>query len=293
MSKKQGGIIRRRIAGSYLSSLASLSMVLLLVGVSALLLLGIPSVEDHLADNLKLTLILKKGTSAENGVRLKDRIAMQPYVHSARYVSVQEGEKELAELLGPDFLDSFEASPVPSSIELSLSRDYLVPDSVAVVKSRLYSLSPSIEEVNYPAPLASSLSSGLGRLALTSLAVAAVLLFISIVLISSTLRLGLYSNRLTIHTMLLVGASRSFVAGPYVRKAVLEGIFASCIAVSLIALALYPAFRNYPDLLSLFSPISCAIAAVTVFVFAILVCLLSSEILLGKVMRLDNDELYG
>lgn len=292
MSAKQNRVLRRRLAGSYLSSLASLSMVLLLVGVSALLLLCIPSLEDTLSDNLKLTVVLRDGTSAEKGISVKDRIESQGYVRSARYVSVKEGEAEMAEMLGEDFLDAFESSPVPSSVEVSLSREYLNPDSLALVKARLYSLSPDIDEVDYPLTEVSSLSSGLGKLAAASLVLAAVLLFISVVLINSTLRLSLYSKRLTIHTMLLVGATRSFVARPYVRAAVLEGLFASLIAIALFALAIVPAESRYSELAAVLPPLNLCVCAGVVTVFSLLVCLISSEVIVGKVCRLDNDELY-
>lgn len=293
MGKRQNRAIRRRIAGSYVSSLISMSLVLLLVGACALFVMSIPAIERQVTDNLHITLLLKNGTSAVDALSLKSEIVKDPSVRKVRYVSVQEGEAELKEIFGEDFLGVFDTSPVPSSLEVGVEPSCANPDSLRAVGSRIMKLSSRIDEIDYPDVLAGNVSSALRNGIIVSLAVAALLLFISVILISSTLRLSLYTKRFTIHTMLLVGASRSYIAGPYVRRCVLEGLIASLISFALVALALFPLMREYPQVREVFTVESLVITAFAVVVFAVVVCALCGRAVLRKILKLDNEQLYG
>lgn len=293
MGKRQNKAIRRRIAGSYVSSLISMSLVLLLVGACALFVMSIPAIERQVTDNLHITLLLRNGTPAESALSLKSEIVRDPSVRDVRYVSVQEGEAELKEIFGEDFLGVFDSSPVPSSLEVGVVPSCANPDSLRAIGARVVGLSSVIEEVDYPDVLAGNVSSALRNGIMASLAVAALLLFISVILISSTLRLSLYAKRFTIHTMLLVGASRSYIAGPYVRRCMLEGLIASLISFALAALVIFPLMREYPQAGEVFTLESFVISALAVVVFAIIVCALCSRAVLRKILKLDNEQLYG
>ena len=63
------------------------------------------------------------------------------------------------------------------------------------------------------------------RLGLILLTLAAVLMIISFVLISNTIRLLIYSKRFLIHTMKLVGATSGFIRRPFVKYNIVSGIF--------------------------------------------------------------------
>lgn len=293
MGKRQNKAIRRRIAGSYVSSLISMSLVLLLVGACALFVMSIPAIERQVTDNLHVTLLLKDGTPAMNALSLKSEILKDPSVRDVRYVSVQEGEAELKEIFGEDFLGVFDSSPVPSSLEVGVVPSCANPDSLRAIGTRVMALSSMIEEVDYPDVLAGNVSSALRNGIMVSLAVAALLLFISVILISSTLRLSLYAKRFTIHTMLLVGASRSYIAGPYVRRCMFEGLIASLISFALAALVLFPLMKEYPQAGEVFTLESLVISALAVVIFAIIVCALCSRAVLRKILKLDNEQLYG
>ena len=63
MALNEKKIVRRRIANAYLSSVISISLVLLLVGVSSLLLVNARSVTDYFKENLQLSVIMKQGVT--------------------------------------------------------------------------------------------------------------------------------------------------------------------------------------------------------------------------------------
>lgn len=292
MSRKQNKIIRRRLAGSYLSSVLSISLVLLLVGAAAFLAFNASAVGAYFREHIHVTVILKKDTPARQAVAYQRQIENEKFVKSTHYVSVQEGEMELREMLGEDFLDVFETSPVPSSVEVTVHAEYMNEDSLLVVHKRL-SDSPIVEEVDCRAPLVESIGSSMRKAGLVLLPVLLLLGFISAVLIANTVRLNLYANRFTIHTMQLVGASRSFIARPYVRRSVVQGLIGALIALGLLALGVFLVWKSHPDIYEIFSVTAFAGTAVTVIACGVLLCRISSRAVVGKIVRLDNDELYG
>ena len=77
------------------------------------------------------------------------------------------------------------------------------------------------------------------RVSLILLTLAVMLMAISFVLISNTIRLLIYSKRFLIHTMKLVGATPGFIRRPFVRYNVVSGIFASILAILMLTGALY------------------------------------------------------
>ena len=59
MSKKEKNIIARRLVHSYLSSIISISLVLLLVGFFALMAVNAKSVSNYFKENIRISVILK------------------------------------------------------------------------------------------------------------------------------------------------------------------------------------------------------------------------------------------
>jgi len=198
----------------------------------------------------------------------------------------------MREMLGEDFLDVFESSPVPSSVEVTVRAAWMNPDSLLTVHKRL-SDSPIVDEVDCRIPLVESLSVSFGKVWLAILLVLALLVVISVALIANTVRLNLYANRFTIHTMQLVGASRSFIARPYVRRTVAQGLIAALIALGLIALAVYLVWKSHPEIYEIFTIPAFVGTALSVIAFGVVLCWLCGNAVVSKIVKLSNDELYG
>src|SRR5574344_178635 len=76
------------------------------------------------------------------------------------------------------------------------------------------------------------------------LAVAALLVLISFVLINNTVRLTVYSRRFLIHTMKLVGAKPGFIRKPFVVQNLINGVIAGMVACGAL-MGLYYAANSF------------------------------------------------
>jgi len=122
---EKGNIIAKRLVSSYLSSVISISLVLLLVGLASLLMVNAKSVSNYFKENMKVSVMLKQNVSESKSFDYLEGLSKKRFVKSADYVSRDQGVKEMKELLGDDFLDVFETAPIPVSIDITLLADYV------------------------------------------------------------------------------------------------------------------------------------------------------------------------
>ncbi len=291
MAKEENKIIRRRLRNAYASSIISISLVLLLIGIAALLIVNARSVSDYFKENMQLSVILKPDVSDEDALSYQKSVETLPFIKGTRLVTREEGAAELAGMLGDDFLSVFETSPVPVSLEITLQADYVAPDSVAFVR-RTLSASDKVEEVEYQQSLVETLNANLAKISLVLGVFILLLLFISFVLINNTVRLGVFSRRFTVHTMQLVGATRRFIRKPFMNGAMLQGLVSSVLALVALAGVLALLRRSFPQMFAVIELRSLLIVAGTVIVCGVAICLLSTYLVVNKLVSLDKDRLY-
>ena len=292
MAKKEDSkIIRRRLRNAYASSIISISMVLLLVGVATLLLVNARAVSDYFRENLQLSVLLKTDATEQEAAAYQKSIGTLPYIKATHLVTREEGTAELGKMLGEDFLNVFESSPVPLSLEVTLRGDYVSPDSIALVR-RALAASPVVEEVEWQQSLVEALNNNLAKISLILGVFILLLLFISFVLINNTVRLSVFSRRFTIHTMQLVGATKGFIRAPFVRGAVLQGLASSVLALLVLTGVLFLLRGEFPQIFTSLQPVSLAIVAGVVVASGVLICVLSTWLVVGRLITLNKDELY-
>ena len=291
MAVKGKNIVHKRLIRSYVTSVISISLVLVLMASAALFAANAGSIARWFKENMSVSVLLKQSTSEKEGKTLAETLALRPYVKESRFISKEEGAEEMKGLLGEDFLSVFESSPIPLSIDLKLDGNFVTADSLDAVKADLLA-DRHVEEVVYQASLVEALNANLRRISLFLGVVIVLLLVISFALINNTVRLNIYARRFTIHTMSLVGAKRSFIARPFVRQAVVQGGISGLIAAGLLYAGIRWLGRD-SDLLSqlLDMRLVWAVLAGTVLL-GIAICVISTLVVVRRVAYISKDDLY-
>ena len=276
---------------AYLSSVISISLVLLLVGVASMLMVNAKGVSDYFKENMQISVMMKQNVSDESALEFKELLDGERYIRSTAFISKEQGRKELAQQLGEDFLDVFETSPIPVSIDVTLEADYVSADSLEVVRAEI-SESPLVDEVIYQRSLVDALNANLSRISLVLGIFIALLLFISYVLINNTVRLNVFARRFTIHTMKLVGATRSFIRAPFLVQAVFQGLFASFLAIIVLVGLMFLMRNSFAQLFEIFRADLLLLVIGIVVASGLVICLTSTYFVVNKLISVRKDELY-
>lgn len=291
MSRGENRIIGRRIVNAYLSSVISISLVLLLVGVASMLLVNAKGVSDYFKENMQVSVILKPDVSEPEALAFRQKIDGMPFIKKSVYVSREQGAEEMKSLLGDDFLDVFETSPIPASVDVTLVADYVSSDSLEVVRKCLDDFA-AVDEVVYQRSLVDALNANLSKISLVLGVFIVLLLFISFVLINNTVRLNVYSRRFTIHTMRLVGATRAFIRAPFLLQAVFQGLFASVVAIIMLLVILFFIRNGFSQLFEIFR-LDLLLRVMGIVVAAgLVICVASTYFVVNRLVSLKKDELY-
>ncbi len=284
-------MMRRRLANAYLSSIISISLVLLLVGMASMLLVNARSVSDYFKENMQVSVMMKQSVSDDTALSFKAELDKKRFIKSTVFVSKEQGKREMADMLGEDFLEIFETSPIPVSIDVTLNADYVSADSLEVVRAEI-GKSPLVDEVTYQRSLVDALNANLSRISMVLAVFIALLLFISFVLINNTVRLNVFARRFTIHTMKLVGATKSFIRAPFLVQSAFQGVFAAIIAIIVLVAMLFFVKNGFEQLFEVFRLELLLLVAGIVLASGLIICVTSTYFVVGKLVSLKKDELY-
>jgi Cell division protein len=291
MAKREKNIIYKRLVRAYLSSIISISLVLLLIGIFGVLAINAKNVSDYFKENVWITAILNSEVGENDAKILEGKLKNIQAVKETAYISKDQGTAEMKKLLGEDFLAAFESNPIPVSIDLKVNAEYFNPDSLKLLKSNLEKL-PQIEEVSYQESLLEVLNNNMEKIGIFFVVFIVLLMFISFVLINNTVRLNVYSKRFSIYTMRLVGAKRSYIRAPYLVKAVFQGLLSGLLASLALVGLLYMIKNEFGQLFVIFDLKLIAIVLGGVVILGALICVVCTFFVVNRLVSFNNSDLY-
>ena len=291
MKNKESKLIQRRLRSSYATSIVSISLVLCMLGAIGILLLTAHRISKYVKENVGFSVFLKDQVKEADIYQLKKTLDAETYTRSTRYITKDDAAKEFTEELGEDFSGFLGYNPLSASIELRLNARYANNDSIQQIESRLQSLD-EVKEVSYQKSMIHILNENINKISLIILAFSALLFIIAVSLINNTIRLSVYSRRLLIRTMQLVGATNTFIRRPFLLRSVLHGICSAFIAMSILVFSLYWAEGQLEDVISVKDVQIIGGLFLIVFFLGITLSWISTYFAVNKYLNIKTDELY-
>jgi len=291
MRKNEENIVFQRIIQAYLSSVISITLVLFLVGATAFLGVNAQKFIRHFKENTILSIILRDGVSEEDALAVVRKIQVLPFIREATYVSQEQGTKEMAEMLGEDFLSQFDYNPIPVSVEIKLLAQYVTSEDLDMIEKTIAEID-DVRETFYQRSMIDTVTKNLERFGLGLLIFIALLLFVSFVLMNNTVRLSVYARRFTIHTMRLVGATRGFIRRPFMIQAVFQGLISSLLSILLLIGSLTLAQRELSDVFQSLDYEFLMVLFGAIVLLGVGICLFSTWLVINKIVKIDTGALY-
>jgi cell division transport system permease protein len=282
----------RKLRSSYISTIVSISLVLLMLGLLGLILIHARKISNHVKENIELSIFLDEAARIADIEQFQKKLDASRYVKTTEYVTKEEAARRLKKDLGEDFVSFLGYNPLLPSINIRLYADYANSDSLAWIEKQLVK-NPLTKEVSYQKSLVNLVNENLRTIALVLFTFTGLLAVIAIALINNTIRLSLYSKRFLIKSMQLVGATRSFIRRPFIKNGILNGIYGGIIANLLLVGIIYLSQREIPDIIELQQDVEVfALLFLGIIVTGVVISWISTLFAVSKYLRSKLDELY-
>ena len=275
----------------FITSSISTTMVLLLLGLVVFFVLAAHNLSVYVRENISFSLVVGDNMKEADVLKLRKRLAAEPFVKELEYISKEQALKEHTEAMGTDPQEFLGYNPFKASMEIKLHSQYANSDSIARIE-KVLKRNSNIQEVLYRKELIDAVNDNIRNISLLLLGLALVLALISFALINNTIRLAIYSKRFLIHTMKLVGAKWSFIRRPFLRRNFWVGVLSACVADGLLWAGATWLVRYEPGLVSVVTPQVMVVVSCAVLVFGVLITWLCALLSINKYRRMKAGTLY-
>lgn len=282
-------ITKARLRFSAFGSILSIALTMFLIGLLVFFAFFSTRYIRNISKKIELEVLFYSDIREADIVALEQRMKLEPSIASSRVSSREENTREAIKTIGNNYTEII-TNPINASIIASVNPEYANADSLAVISKNIKK-NAAVQDVQYPQFLVSSFYNN-RTYQLVILCICAVFMVISMLLIANSIRLNIYAKRFNIKSMLLVGATRSFVRRPYLFKGLVQGVWGGFIAILLIALVLYEGNTFVPDFFDFSNILYITLILIGIFLFSVLFTMFVSFISVNKYIKMKADRLY-
>ena len=231
-------IKNRRLFTSYVSITVIMSIVLFLFGFFGIFFISSNSIANSFKEDFSVSIFFKENAKKIEIIQLQNELLMSSYIQKLKYISKDDALLIMKEEYGQDFIQELGFNPLVNSIDINLKSEFVEASSLDSI-STIISKKKYVDEITYDKNLINSINYNIRRVSLWLMPSIVILSIITFLVINSSIRLSIYSNRQLIKTMQLVGATKGFIRRPFIRTNILLSIISSFISISTLILLIY------------------------------------------------------
>ena len=291
MSSSFDNFQKRRLISSYFSVVLSVFLVLFLLGILGLFIINSKKLANDFKENIAMTVFFKNEANDSIVKAFGTQIKASPFVKSYTYVTKEAAAKEHTDIIGEDFMEFLGENPLQNSYDIHLKGDYVIKDSITKIEAGLRK-NTMISDIVYDKQLVNLVNDNIKKVSMWILVISVFLAFIAVLLINSSLRLSIHSNRFIIKTMQMVGATKAFIRKPFVMRSIKLGMIGAALAVlALIGVLIYIE-TSFPNLGILEDKAMIGLVLLAVLGIGVLITWLSTYFATQRFLNLRTDDLY-
>tara|TARA_B100001029_G_C15062833_1_gene460148 strand:- start:20 stop:898 length:879 start_codon:yes stop_codon:yes gene_type:complete len=282
---------KRRLISTYLSLVVSISLVLFLTGLLGILLLNSKKVADHFKEQIAMTIYIKDSAKEIELKQLQKTLNLNLATKKVNFVSKEEASMRHSNEIGEDFIEFLGYNPLMNSFDVYFKASFLNPAMVSKMSKDIQRYN-YVSEVIYDQPLLDLLDENIKKIKFGMIFTCCLFIFVAVLLINSSIRLSIYSKRLIIKTMQLVGATKSFIRIPFIKTHLLMGLAGAFTAIFGLATVFYEMDRYFPELKIFENPIEPTLIFIAVLTMGLGITFISTFFATQRYLNLKSDSVY-
>ncbi len=276
------------------ASAGVLMACMLMIGIMAAISLNISHAVGLIEDQNVVLAFFDDSLTREEAEQTASQIAGMDNIKSCEFISREDGLDRQKQSMGEEYAPLFDwvesENPLPDSCQITLTDLERFDQTLLALRAV-----KGVASIRQQRDLVAKLSAIRSIINTVGVWVIALLLIISLVIVSNTIRITMYTRKLEINIMKAVGATDGFIRMPFIIEGMLLGIAAGVISTGLLyllyKLAEQTFARNF-GVLSSFIPFSTfALPLLLGFVLiGAVIGSLGSVISIGKYLRHEGSE---
>lgn len=282
---------KRRLISSYFSVVLSVFLVLFLLGLLGLFIIKSKKLTDDFKEEIAMSVYFKDQASDSLLKKFGEDLKKLSFVKTDTFVAKDVAAQKHKDIIGEDFMQFLGFNPLQNSYDIHFKAAFVEADSIKKIETR-FKTNPMISDIVYDKHLVELVNENVKKITFWILVVSCFLAFIAVLLINSSMRLSIYSNRFIIKTMQMVGATKSFIRKPFIWRSIKLGIIGSVLAIIGIVGVLYYIELNFPKFKVLEDKILIGSVLGSILLLGILISWFSTFFATQKFLNLRTDDLY-
>ncbi|NCG04916.1 MAG: ABC transporter permease [Bacteroidetes bacterium] len=284
-------IYKRRLFASYFSVVSSTTLVLFVLSILGFILLNSQSIANYFKEQVTMTVFLEDETKEMEREQLITTIQLAPFTKAVQFISKETAASEHSATIGEDFMDFLGYNPLQDALDIGLKADFVTTEVLDSL-SDVIEQKPFISEVLYDRPLIVLLNQNIQRFGFWLLVCSGVFIGIALLLINHSIKLSIYSKRLIIQTMLLVGAKKRFIRRPFLWRYMGLGVLSAGFALAGFATVLRFLVQLIPQINWWENQLSLVLLTASILGGSMFICGISAWFATRKHLRLTYDIIY-
>ncbi|MAV41911.1 MAG: cell division protein FtsX [Flavobacteriaceae bacterium] len=241
---------------------------------------------------MTMSIYLKDDAKSVDLNQIKNSLISSEFVKDLKYISKDEAVSIMKTEFGEDFIDELGYNPLINSFDINLLSEYVDGKKIDSISNLLAKNNNFIDDIQYDKDLVSMMNANLKKITLWMFPITFILFVISVLIINSSIKLAIYSNRWTIKTMQLVGATKRFIRKPFIKKNVFLGLLSSVLASTLLYFTILYIDKKIP-FIDMFNNIYIVYVFLSIILLGVLISWISTYFATQKLLNLNTEKLYN
>ena len=280
-----------RFFSNYFLVIVSLSIVLLFLSSFLFTALNSEKIINEFKEKIPVVVFLKSESKKVEIIQFEKNLNINNNIKSFEFVSKEDAASSLSVDLGENFIDYLGYNPLYDSYNIFFTAENVNTIYINQLVNE-FENENFVQEVSYDLPLIELINTNIQILNKWLIFIGSAFFLLSIILMNNTIRLSVYSNRLIIKTMQLVGATKSFIKKPFILRQLKLGLCSWLFSSMIFLGLLYYLKNNFYDFSFKNIAESLAISGLISFLVCIIISYVSTSIITGKFINSKIDNLY-
>ena len=192
---------------------------------------------QYLRDKYKIEVFFKQNVSNERIEEIVKEFKSIRGIRSTTIITKNDAKKIFKSQFGENVLDIVGFNPLPASCVINLVKRQKDKLNIRPIIDRLRKFS-EVDEVNYQGRLINRIETTYQTFLKISIMLLIIILIVSVLIISNTVRLTIYAKKELIKSFQLVGATRAFIKTPFILEGIFHGLIGAFVSSVLLFIIL-------------------------------------------------------